>query len=152
MIIALITSIICILMDQALKYWTVQVIPLHSHLQAWPGVFDWYYLQNTGASWGMLANQTGGLIIVSVLIIGLICYHLWKKSQDLQPISFLAYGLIVGGASGNLIDRLLHGYVIDMIRLSFIDFPVFNLADSFVCLGAVLLLLIVVLDWDEEVI
>ena len=94
---------------------------------------------NTGAAWGIFSGQTIWLIVVSVLmIVALFVYnHFVKEKNTLYCISF---GFIIGGAVGNLIDRIALRYVRDFIFLDFLPtFPVFNLADSFLCVGAILL-------------
>lgn len=94
---------------------------------------------NTGAAWGMFSGQTVWLIVVSMLmIVALFVYnHFVKEKNTLYCISF---GFIIGGAVGNLVDRVTLRYVRDFIFLDFFPtFPVFNLADSFLCVGAVML-------------
>lgn len=94
---------------------------------------------NTGAAWGMFSGKTLWLAIVSVLmIVALFVYnHFVKNKNTFYCISF---GFIIGGAIGNLIDRVWLNYVRDFIFLDFWPtFPIFNLADSFLCVGAVML-------------
>lgn len=98
---------------------------------------------NTGAAWGMFSGKTLWLIIVSVLmIVALFVYnHFVKQKNVFYCISF---GFIIGGAVGNLIDRIALQYVRDFIFLDFFPtFPVFNLADSFLCVGAVMMAIFV---------
>ena len=94
---------------------------------------------NSGAAWGILSGKTITLIIISALmIVALFLYnHFVKNKSTFYCISF---GFIIGGAVGNLIDRIVLGYVRDFIYLDFFpSFPVFNFADSFLCVGAVML-------------
>lgn len=98
---------------------------------------------NTGAAWGIFSGDTFWLIVVSVLmIIALFVYnHFVKQKNVFYCISF---GFIIGGAVGNLIDRIALQYVRDFIFLDFWPtFPVFNLADSFLCVGAVMMAIFV---------
>lgn len=94
---------------------------------------------NTGAAWGIFSGNTIALIVVSVvLIVALIVFNcLYKQKTKFYCISF---AFVVGGAIGNLIDRIALGYVRDFIFLDFFPtFPIFNIADSFLTVGAVML-------------
>ena len=94
---------------------------------------------NTGAAWGMFSGNTTGLILISVvMIIVLFAFNYFVKSKN--TFYCLAFGFVIGGAVGNLVDRIALGYVRDFVFLDFMPtFPVFNLADSFLCVGAVML-------------
>lgn len=94
---------------------------------------------NTGAAWGIFSGQTIWLILVSVImIVALFVYNHFVQNKSV--LYCLSFGFIIGGAVGNLVDRIAFQYVRDFIFLDFMPtFPVFNLADSFLCVGAVLL-------------
>ena len=94
---------------------------------------------NTGAAWGMFGGKTIGLIIVSVVMIAaFFAFNHFVKNKNVWYC--ISFGFIIGGAAGNLIDRLWLKYVRDFIFLDFFpSFPVFNLADSFLCVGAVMM-------------
>lgn len=94
---------------------------------------------NTGAAWGMFSGKTAWLIIASVIMIaGLFVFNHFVKNKNL--FYCLGFGFVIGGALGNLIDRIVLNYVRDFIYLDFFpSFPIFNLADSFLCVGAVML-------------
>ena len=99
---------------------------------------------NEGAAWGIFSGKKLFLILISLIMIGaLFVYnHFVKKKNWLYCISF---GLVVGGAVGNLVDRIFLGYVRDFIFLDFWPtFPIFNMADSFLCIGAVLLCIYII--------
>ena len=94
---------------------------------------------NTGAAWGIFSGKILGLIIASVLMIAalFVFNHFVKNKNTFYCLSF---GFVIGGAVGNLIDRIWLNYVRDFIFLDFFPtFPIFNLADSFLCVGAVML-------------
>lgn len=99
---------------------------------------------NDGAAWGILGGETMTLIIVScVMIIALLIFNLFVKKKNW--FYRLAFGFIVGGAIGNLVDRIMLGYVRDFIFLDFMPtFPIFNIADSFICIGALMMILFVI--------
>ncbi|MBQ9795373.1 MAG: signal peptidase II [Clostridia bacterium] len=94
---------------------------------------------NTGAAWGVFSGKTITLALVSVamIILFFVFNHFVKNKNTWYCLSF---GFVIGGAFGNLIDRLIFKYVRDFIYLDFFpSFPVFNLADSFLCVGAIML-------------
>lgn len=94
---------------------------------------------NTGAAFGFLQGKTLTLVIVSiVMIVALFVYNYFVKDKNI--FYCIAFGFIVGGAVGNLIDRVMLHYVRDFIYLDFFPtFPIFNLADSFLCIGVIML-------------
>ena len=96
---------------------------------------------NTGAAFGILQGKTLALTIVSVLmIVALFVFNFFVKNKNC--FYCIAFGFVVGGAIGNLVDRIALHYVRDFIYLDFLpNFPIFNLADSFLCIGAVMLAL-----------
>ena len=149
MLFAFIVAICAIFADQMMKLWVISILELHQSMSGVKGLFDLYYIQNEGASWGILAGQRTFFI---VLTVAAVCYlvHLIMKEQSKLSLTLLAYGLLLGGAIGNLIDRIRLGYVIDMIRLSFIEFPIFNIADACLTIGVILLIVDIVLAGEKE--
>ncbi|AXY25820.1 signal peptidase II [Suicoccus acidiformans] len=151
MLIVIVFASLTVLCDQLVKVWAVRSIPLHSSSPGIPALFDFYYVQNTGASWGLFEEGRVWLSLVTVIFLACLFYYIWRRDR-IHPLSALAYGLIIGGALGNLIDRLRLGYVVDMFRLTFIDFPIFNVADMAITVGVILFIVIIIFDIDEEVI
>lgn len=133
-------AFIAFLLDQLTKYWVVQTFNLGQTQPLLPEIFHFTYVTNTGAAFSLLTGKVEWLrwlsLGVSVALIALAC---------LGPIlSFwdqLGYGLILGGAIGNGIDRFFLGYVVDFLDFRLINFPVFNLADVFINIGIVCLLI-----------
>ena len=106
-----------------------------------PKIFHFTLVHNTGIAFGLFKNMGIVFIIVSVIAILFFSWFLYSRRQekDFSTFSILAFSLIIGGAFGNLIDRLQFGFVID-----FIDFriwPVFNIADSAITIGALILII-----------
>lgn len=99
------------------------------------------YMKNTGMAWSLLSGQTGLLALISAVAIGFMLYYLLKNRPD--RLNSFALALMIGGAAGNLIDRLFLGYVRDFLNFYIFgyDFPVFNIADSALCVGVFLLLI-----------
>ncbi len=122
--------------DQALKYYIVSHIPLYGDAELIPGVIGLSHVRNTGMAFSMLSNATWLLaalsVIMTVALTAVIIksgFTRWEK---------LSLSLVLGGAAGNAIDRVFLGYVVDMFRFEFVDFAVFNLADTFIDVGAAL--------------
>lgn len=109
-----------------------------AHIDAIPGLFHITHAENTGAAWSMLEGQTWLFILMVVIFFVALVFLIRKKIID-RKFEMLCLAAISGGAVGNLIDRLLHGSVTDMIALDFIDFPIFNVADSFITVGCIAL-------------
>ena len=140
-----------ILLDQLTKALAVTYLSVRGSLPLWEGVLHLTYVENRGAAFGMLANHRWVFLVFSTLaIVGLGIYlfrgvsYLSEKTQEgkyppLAPFGGVALAMIVSGGLGNMIDRVALGYVVDFIDFTLIDFAVFNVADSFVTVGAVLL-------------
>ena len=139
--------------DQITKLLVVANIPLKTSVEVIPNIFRFTYIQNDGAAFGMLDNARWVFMVFSsVAIIGVLAYLFIKKPQDKLLCISLAF--VVGGGVGNMIDRFRLGYVIDF--LDFCAFPklwmwTFNIADSFVVVGAGMLMLWMVLDLIREI-
>ena len=100
------------------------------------------YVKNTGAAWSIL-NDRGYIVqIVSIIIILGIIWYIYKNKPN-SNIEKISYGLILGGAIGNLLDRIIHGYVVDFISIKIFgyNYPIFNLADTFIVSGVILLMI-----------
>ena len=127
-----------VIIDQVTKYLTVQNIALYEQIEFIPGFMSWTYIQNTGAAWSILEGQMWFFYLVTIIVSGVILYFLYTEGKN-DRIYGTILAIILGGTLGNFIDRLLHQYVIDMIKVEFISFPVFNVADSFLTVGVILL-------------
>ena len=139
-------------LDQITKILVVENIPLHTSVEVIPNIFRFTYIKNDGAAFGMLDNARWVFMIFSsIAIIGVLGYLFIKKPKSKLLCISLAF--VVGGGVGNMIDRFRLGYVIDF--LDFCAFPklwmwTFNVADSFVVVGAGMLMLWMVLDLIRE--
>jgi len=143
LILAIIAGVICL--DQLTKWLAVVFLQGEASFPLWQGVLHFTYAENTGMAFGMLKEHRWIFMVLStVAIIGLLIYLAVNrpKSRWLQ----VAMAMIVGGGIGNMIDRLFLGYVIDFIDFTLIKFAIFNVADSFVCVGAGILVLYLILD------
>ena len=123
--------------DQGLKYWVVNHLALGESAPLLPGVMQLTRLHNTGAAWSSFSGMTTLLIAVTVVLIALVLWLLIKRIVR-HPLGVTACLLILGGGLGNMIDRVARGYVVDMFDLQLFTYPIFNLADCFVVIGAIL--------------
>ena len=131
-------SALIVIADQVTKYLVVKHIALYEAVPVWNKVFHLTYIQNTGMGFSLLEGYRW-LFIVMTLAAFVLIFITLKKKWITHPTGLWALAFIAGGAVGNLIDRIRLGYVVDMICVDFIDFPVFNVADCFVVCGAILL-------------
>lgn len=105
-----------------------------------PGICDFIYVKNTGAAFSMLSGNTVILTCISVIFaFAVIIFWIWKKPRNI--ILQLSLALIFAGAVGNGIDRAVYGFVVDFISVKWFDFPVFNIADIAIVVGAILIVL-----------
>ena len=149
MIINILIIVLCIAADQLTKICAAANLKDISTLPIIENVFHFTYVENRGAAFGMLANHRWVFMILSVVGIAAIFVYLTVT----KPKSWwmrLALCFIVGGGIGNMIDRVARGYVIDFIDCRFIDFYVFNVADSFVCVGCAMFIIAVIIDEVRE--
>ena len=138
-IIALFLSAAAVAIDQVLKMLVVTNFKENDQVSIINGVFKLFYIKNSGAAFGMLQNQIWLFVIITLFISLAIIVALFRYQKH-EFFSYAASILIISGGIGNLIDRVLHGYVIDYISLSF--FPwIFNFADCCVTVGTVFLLI-----------
>jgi signal peptidase II len=135
-----IAAFIAFFLDQVTKYWVVQTFSLGQTLPILQDIFHLTYVTNTGAAFSLFSGKVEWLkwlsLAVSLVLIGLAWF-----GQELNRWDQLGYGLILGGAIGNGIDRFVLGYVVDFLDFRLINFAVFNLADSFISIGIVCLLI-----------
>lgn len=127
-----------IALDQISKYITIQYLKPLKTVPLLEGILSLSYVENRGAAFGILQNQRWFLIILPILIIAAIIIYLMTHRKESLLIR-ICLAVILGGAIGNLIDRIFLGYVVDMFQVTFIEFPVFNVADMGVVCGTILL-------------
>lgn len=112
-----------------------------------PGLLSFRYHENRGAAWGMLADRRWIFMVIStVAIIAIIGYLIWTRKKKDSLLFRISLCFFAGGGIGNMIDRVFLGYVIDFLRFDFIDFPIFNVADSFITIGAGLMIVTLIID------
>lgn len=130
--------LLVVLCDIVSKYLVVQLlVPLGRSVTVIPNVLDFTFVKNFGAAFGMMSNSRWIFMSVSVVFIFVLIYVL-KQSYSKSKLYNVSLAMILGGGIGNMIDRIFVGYVVDFIEVTFVDFAVFNIADSCISVGAVL--------------
>lgn len=132
------TALFVVILDQLTKFLIRQNFQLGQSIPLIKNIFHFTYVTNTGAAFGLFKGINLFFILFSIMVIIVIFYHLRKIVEGDSLLQF-AVGLLLGGTIGNLIDRLLHGAVIDF--LDFRVWPVFNIADSAVTISIALLII-----------
>ena len=113
-------------------------------------VFSITHLNNTGGAFSLFQNNAKLLAIFSLIAIGLLTFYVIKNISLQEKSELLAITLFSAGALGNLIERIKFGYVIDYIKLNFINFPVLNAFDVMICLGIFIYVIFVLFDTKKE--
>ncbi len=134
MLLNILIPLVGIVADQLVKYWASVQLRAVDTIPLWEGVFHLTYCENTGAAFSLLSGKRWLLLAVTVLMLAGLLYVLhknWLKN------AFGRTGLrfIISGAVGNMIDRFLLGYVVDLFDFRLIHFPIFNVADILLCVG-----------------
>ena len=131
-----ILAAVLVALDQLVKYLVLQNIPLGGHVPFIPYLVELTYVQNTGAAFALFEEHTWLLALVSLAASVLLAAALWTNFFH-HPLGKLTLTLLLAGAVGNLIDRVLRGFVVDMFNLLFMHFAVFNVADICVVAGGI---------------
>jgi signal peptidase II len=143
--------VIAVLVDQLTKYKALTGLKDQTSFVIIDNVLEFYYIVNTGSSWGMLAGQKVLILFISAVIIALCLFLIIKSPDDVKFIPFnISLSMIIAGGIGNGIDRIRFSYVIDFIYFKLINFPVFNVADIFVTCGAFLFVVLILFKYKEK--
>ncbi len=138
-------------LDQYTKYLAVIHLKDKPAYSIVSGILELNYLENKGAAFGMLQNQKAFFIFVAVVILGVIGYVLLKTPDSKKyRLLHLLLSLIAAGAIGNMIDRIRLDYVVDFIYFVLINFPIFNVADMYVTVSTVVLVILLLFVYNEN--
>lgn len=150
-ILAVISAIILIALDQFTKYLVVLYLKDHSPIILLRNVFQLQYLENNGAAFGMLQGGKIFFLFITVVFLIAACFAFYKMplSKKFEPLRIVLV-FLASGAIGNMIDRLLHNYVVDFFYFEPINFPIFNVADIYVTLSAIAFLVLLLFCYKEE--
>ena len=147
---SLIVAGFILLIDQIVKYSIDKKILLGKLKTVIPNFFYVSKVYNDGAAWSMLAGSTIFLAIMAILALAFLLAYQSKLLANWR--NMLAFGLVYGGLLGNLLDRIIHGYVIDYLKLNFgsYNFPIFNLADVAIVSGVILIIIAILKGEDRN--
>ena len=137
-------AILLLIIDLIVKLFLKNNMELGDEIILIPNLFSIYYVENSGAAFSILQNKTIFLIIVSLFCLVFLDRMIVSYNSKLENISI---SLIIGGLFGNLVDRMLYSRVIDYI--SIMEFPVFNLADSFIVIGVIIFIYCNIIKKDD---
>ena len=148
-VISILSIVLLTALDQIIKYFVeLNLKPVQS-ISVLNNVLEWDYVQNTGAAFGAFSEKTTLLSVITGIIIIIGIAALVAKKIKNKYLAVTAVMIIAGGL-GNLVDRIWRGYVVDYIRVLFIDFPVFNFADILVTCGAAMLMIYLLWDINND--
>jgi len=135
-------AIPAILLDQATKFFVWRYIPYHGGFSVIPNFFEIVHVRNTGAAFGMWSDNNAFFIGLASVATVVVLATIWKGAFSGRMLS-LSAGLLLGGIVGNLVDRLVHGNVVDFLsfQLGRFTWPAFNVADSCICIAAGLMMI-----------
>lgn len=156
-IIAVFIIIFSVVFDQLSKYWATEVLKNGESIKIIGNFLRLTYAENRGAAFSILQNQRVFFLIITIIML-IILGIVYFTNRNLSKLSRLSMAMIAGGAIGNFIDRYRMGYVIDFIDVrfgTFYNFPVFNIADSFVVCGTILMVILILFNkfetsWENE--
>ncbi len=132
----LLTILLCVAADQAVKYYVVTHLALYESAPLLPGLVELYYIRNTGGGFSILSGHTWLLTLLTAAVMVVVAVLLARRTFP-HPLAMWTLTAILGGGLGNLIDRVRLGYVVDMFNFQFMRYPVFNVADILVVCGTI---------------
>ena len=132
----LLTILLCVAADQAVKYYVVTHLALYESAPLLPGLVELYYIRNTGGGFSILSGHTWLLTLLTAAVMVVVAVLLVRRTFP-HPLAMWTLTAILGGGLGNLIDRVRLGYVVDMFNFQFMSYPVFNVADILVVCGTI---------------
>lgn len=145
-----IIGISCIIIDQVFKKIIIDNMVLNTSFEIIPNFLNITYVQNFGSAWSIFSGNRLFLIAITIFAL-FILYKYFIDNQKLSRLEIISYGILMGGIFGNLIDRIIYGYVIDYIDFIIFgyDFPVFNFADMCIVISVGLIIINMIIG-DEN--
>ena len=148
---ATILVIFIIIFDQITKHFAAQILQDSQPVTLISGIISLSYHENSGAAWGILSDKRWVFMIISfIAIIAMTFYLIYSRNQEQSKLLTISLSFFLGGGIGNMIDRIRLEYVIDFLRFDFVEFPIFNVADSFITVGAGLMALFLIIETVKE--
>ncbi len=140
-------SVVLVVIDQISKWLVVENLKGETSKAIINNILSFTYVENRGAAFGIFNNSRFLLLFISIIIMGFIVYLIINSDKYFESkIAKLILIIILSGAIGNMIDRIFIGYVVDFIELEFIDFAIFNIADIYVSVGGISMMIITMID------
>lgn len=138
----IIIAIFGIALDQISKLYIASNLILYKKNPIINNFFNITYVQNKGAAWGILDGNTVFLVLITLIALFIIIRFIFKE-ENLTKLDILSYGLLLGGITGNFIDRILRGFVMDFLDFYIFgyDFPVFNIADIMIVVSVIIMVI-----------
>lgn len=150
-IIAPVLLIILVALDQFTKTLAVTHLKGQEAYVIWKNVLELYYYENTGAAWGMLKNQQSLFYILTVVFFAIVIFEIYRLYKDSRYLPFVyTLVLVLAGAAGNFIDRIVNQYVVDFVYFKLINFPIFNVADCYITVSVVIMLLLMLFYYSDD--
>lgn len=143
--------ILLVILDQGTKFWSTHALKENGPIAIIPNVLKLQYHENDGAVWGIMSGQRIFLITLTLIILSGLIFVYFKipKDKKLNTLKIL-FVFIMAGAVGNFIDRVFIGYVVDFIYFELINFPIFNVADSYLTVSSILLVVLAIFYYKED--
>ena len=150
-LLAPVISLILVGFDQWSKSLAVRHLKGKDPFVIWDGVLEFHYYENTGAAWGMLKDKQIFFYILTVIFCAILLYEFFRLYKNPRYMPFVyTLTLVFAGAVGNFIDRLHLKYVVDFVYVKLINFPIFNLADSYITVSVIILILLLFFYYSDE--
>lgn len=148
----IIAALVMIVLDQVVKYWALTSLQAQHTIPLIENVFHLTYVENRGAAFSLLAQFDSRWIFVALSVIITIVIFIVLRIDYIQTaLGRWSLVLVAAGALGNAIDRVIHGFVVDLFDFRLIHFPVFNVADIFICVGGVLFVIYFMFQHKDKV-
>lgn len=138
--------------DQVTKYWAKAAFADGDSQVIIPKVLRLVYHENDGAAWGMFSGKSVFLIALTICMAIFFTFIFFKlpEAKLYTPLRIITVMVVAGGVGNNLLDRVIHGSVMDFIYFELIDFPVFNVADMYIVIGVILFALLILFKYKED--
>ena len=140
---------VLLVLDRITKVWANMWLINEGSIDFIKGLLGFTYVENKGVAFGMLSDKLYIVLPITIIIV-IICIGIYLKYKGQSKLFDTSLLFIIRGAIGNIADKITRGFVVDFIEFRFMDFPVFNLADIYVCVGAALLVIYVLFGETNE--
>ncbi len=156
-IIHIIITGVLVWVDQFTKFMAVDRLKNKEEISVIPKILSFSYVENDGAAWGIFGGKRAMFVILTIVMFLIICFVIYRlnivrNEENKRVLGMMEIDLyvLIAGAVGNFIDRIKVGYVVDFIKTDFISFPVFNVADCYVTVSMIVLIILILFFVKEE--